>query len=78
MNLRVAVVTVARSDYGIYFPVLRLLQGDCKIDLRLIVAAAHLDPKFGNTIQEIERDGFSIASRVRNNCWPAFRKHFVS
>jgi len=64
MNRRVAVVTVARSDYGIYFPVLRLLQDDYKINLRLIVAAAHLDPKFGNTIQEIERDGFLIASRV--------------
>jgi UDP-hydrolysing UDP-N-acetyl-D-glucosamine 2-epimerase len=64
MSLRVAVVTVARSDYGIYFPVLRLLQGESKIDLRLIVAAGHLDPKFGNTIQEIERDGFPIAFRV--------------
>jgi UDP-hydrolysing UDP-N-acetyl-D-glucosamine 2-epimerase len=29
-----------------------------------MVAAAHLDPKYGNTIQEIERDGFPIAARV--------------
>jgi UDP-hydrolysing UDP-N-acetyl-D-glucosamine 2-epimerase len=64
MTLRIGVVTVARSDYGIYFPVLRLLQGDQEIDLRLIVAAAHLDPRFGNTIQEIEKDGFSIEARV--------------
>ena len=64
MTLRIGVVTVARSDYGIYFPVLRLLQGNQEIDLRLIVAAAHLDPRFGNTIQEIEKDGFSIEARV--------------
>jgi GDP/UDP-N,N'-diacetylbacillosamine 2-epimerase (hydrolysing) len=64
MTLRIGAVTVARSDYGIYFPVLRLLQGNQKIDLRLIVAAAHLDPRFGNTIQEIEKDGFSIEARV--------------
>jgi len=64
MSLRVASVSVARSDYGIYFPVLRLLQGDQEIDSRLIVAAAHLSPKFGNTIQEIENDGFSVDARV--------------
>ncbi len=62
--LRVAVVTVARSDYGIYVPVLRQLQHDQDIDLRLIVAAAHLDPKYGNTVQEIETDGFPIAARL--------------
>ena len=44
MTLRVGVVTVGRSDYGIYFPVLCLLQADKEIELRLIVAAGHLDP----------------------------------
>jgi UDP-hydrolysing UDP-N-acetyl-D-glucosamine 2-epimerase len=64
MTLRVGVVTVGRSDYGIYFPVLCQLQADKEIELRLIVAAGHLDPKYGNTVQEIERDGFPIAARV--------------
>jgi GDP/UDP-N,N'-diacetylbacillosamine 2-epimerase (hydrolysing) len=64
MRRRIAVVTVGRSDYGIYLPVLRRLQQDPDIDLQLIVAAAHLHPKYGNTIREIERDGFSIAARV--------------
>jgi len=64
MRRRVAVVTVGRSDYGIYFPVLRFLQNDESIDLRLIVAAAHLDARHGNTVAEIESDGFRIAARV--------------
>jgi UDP-hydrolysing UDP-N-acetyl-D-glucosamine 2-epimerase len=64
MTLRVGVVTVGRSDYGIYFPVLRLLQADKKVELRLVVAAGHLDPKYGNTVQEVEGDGFAIAARV--------------
>jgi GDP/UDP-N,N'-diacetylbacillosamine 2-epimerase (hydrolysing) len=64
MSRRVAVVTVGRSDYGIYFPVLQRLQNDPEIVLQLIVAAAHLDPKYENTVQEIERDGFPIAARV--------------
>src|SRR5580704_10388437 len=64
MTLRIGVVTVARSDYGIYCPVLRLLRADPYFDLRLMVAAAHLDPKQGNTVQEIEKDGFPIAARI--------------
>jgi UDP-hydrolysing UDP-N-acetyl-D-glucosamine 2-epimerase len=64
MTLRVGVVTVGRSDYGIYFPLLRLFQADEEIEMRLIVAAGHLDPKYGNTVGEIERDGFPIAARV--------------
>jgi UDP-hydrolysing UDP-N-acetyl-D-glucosamine 2-epimerase len=64
MTLRVAVVTVGRSDYGIYFPVLRLLQADRQFDLQLVVAAAQLDPNQGNTVEEIEKDGFPIAARV--------------
>jgi UDP-hydrolysing UDP-N-acetyl-D-glucosamine 2-epimerase len=62
--LRVGVVSVGRSDYGIYFPVLRLLQNDPDVELKLIVAAGHLDPKYGPTVREIEQDGFPIAARV--------------
>ncbi|MGE5111018.1 MAG: UDP-N-acetylglucosamine 2-epimerase [Acidobacteriaceae bacterium] len=64
MSRRIGVVTVARSDYGIYFPVLKLLQSDSDFDLQLIVAAAHFSPQFGNTIEEIEKDGFPISARV--------------
>jgi UDP-hydrolysing UDP-N-acetyl-D-glucosamine 2-epimerase len=64
MRLRVAVVTVGRSDYGIYFPVLRLLHADRDVELKLIVAAGHLDPKYGSTVKEIEQDDFPIAARV--------------
>lgn len=64
MTLRVGVVTVGRSDYGIYFPVLRLLENDPDVELKLIVAAGHLDPKYGLTVHEIEQDGFPIAARV--------------
>jgi|SRR5579872_6974695 GDP/UDP-N,N'-diacetylbacillosamine 2-epimerase (hydrolysing) len=64
MTVRVGVVTVGRSDYGIYVPVLRRLQGDPETELFLIVAAGHLDPKYGDTVQEICADGFPISARV--------------
>jgi GDP/UDP-N,N'-diacetylbacillosamine 2-epimerase (hydrolysing) len=64
MKRRIAIVTVGRSDYGIFYPLLKLLQHDPDCDLRLIVTGAHLLPQFGNTVEEIEKDGIPIAMRV--------------
>ena len=61
---RVAVVTTARSDYGIYRPLLRAIDEDPRLDLQLIVAASHLDSRFGYTISEIEADGFRPVARI--------------
>jgi UDP-hydrolysing UDP-N-acetyl-D-glucosamine 2-epimerase len=58
------VVTVARSDYGIYLPVLRKIQADPELRLHLIVSGMHLAPEFGRTVEAIEADGFEIAERV--------------
>jgi UDP-hydrolysing UDP-N-acetyl-D-glucosamine 2-epimerase len=60
----IGVVTVARSDYGIYLPVLRAIQAERALHLHLIAAAAHLDPRFGDGIAAIEADGFEIGDRV--------------
>ncbi len=60
----IGAVTVARSDYGIYLPVLRRIQEDPDLRLRLIVSGMHLSPEFGMTVREIERDGFEIGDRV--------------
>lgn len=60
----IGVVTVARSDYGIYLPLLRRIQADSQLRLYLIVAGMHLMPEFGLTVQEIERDGFEIGEKI--------------
>lgn len=60
----IGVVTVARSDYGIYLPVLRRIQQDPDLRLRLIVGGMHLSPEFGLTARAIEADGFNIDDRV--------------
>ena len=60
----IGVVTVARSDYGIYLPVLRKIKADPELKLHLIVAGTHLSPEFGLTAGAIEQDGFEIAERV--------------
>ncbi len=60
----IGVVSVARSDYGIYLPVLRKIQQDPELKLHLIVAGTHLSPEFGLTVKTIEVDGFEINERV--------------
>lgn len=60
----IAVVTVARSDYGIYLPVLRAIKADQDLRLHLIVSGMHLSPDFGLTVRAIEQDGIEIGDRV--------------
>ena len=60
----IGVVSVARSDYGIYLPVLRRIQDDPDLRLHLLVAGMHLSPEFGMTVGIIESDGFDIGERV--------------
>ncbi len=61
---RIAVVTVGRSEYGIFRPLLRLLENDPTIELLLIVSGTHLSSDFGSSISEIHTDGFEIAAKV--------------
>ncbi len=64
MKRTIAVVTSSRADYShLYWP-LKDLAAHPDVDLKLIVLAAHLSPAFGNTVHEIEQDGFTIASRI--------------
>ena len=64
MQALIGVVTVARSDYGIYLPILRAIQAEPSLRLGLYVSGAHLSPEFGLTVREIEKDGFDIVERV--------------
>jgi UDP-N-acetylglucosamine 2-epimerase (non-hydrolysing)/GDP/UDP-N,N'-diacetylbacillosamine 2-epimerase (hydrolysing) len=61
---RVCVVTGSRAEYGLLFWLLTDLQADPQFDLQLVVTGMHLAPEFGNTVREIENDGFSVARRV--------------
>jgi UDP-hydrolysing UDP-N-acetyl-D-glucosamine 2-epimerase len=60
----IGVVTVARSDYGIYLPLLRKIQADPELRLHLMVSGMHLAPEFGSTVETIQADGFEINERI--------------
>ena len=57
-------MTTSRADYShLYWP-LRELASHSEVDLGIFALGPHLSPQFGNTIQEIERDGFPIRARI--------------
>lgn len=61
---KIAVVTTSRADYShLYWP-LRELAAHPAIELGVIALGPHLSPEFGNTISEIEREGFPIKARI--------------
>jgi UDP-hydrolysing UDP-N-acetyl-D-glucosamine 2-epimerase len=60
----IGVVTVGRSDYGIYLPLLRKISPEPELRLHLMVSGMHLSPEFGLTVQTIEKDGFPIGEKV--------------
>jgi UDP-N-acetylglucosamine 2-epimerase (non-hydrolysing)/GDP/UDP-N,N'-diacetylbacillosamine 2-epimerase (hydrolysing) len=64
MKRTIAVVTSSRADYShLYWPLHDLARQE-DVDLKVIVLGAHLSPQFGETVKEIEKDGFPIAARL--------------
>lgn len=60
----VAVLTGTRADYGLLRGLVRAIDADPALVLRLIVTGTHLVDEFGRTVTEIESDGFLIAATV--------------
>ncbi len=63
---KILAVTGARSEYDIISPILEHLQKNSEIELGIIVTGSHLSEAFGNSVTEIEKDGYNIISRIYN------------
>ncbi len=61
---KIGVVTGTRADYGILKPLIKRINYDSRLELCLIVTGTHLEDKYGNTVREIETDGFPVAYRI--------------
>ncbi|HEX3469829.1 MAG TPA: UDP-N-acetylglucosamine 2-epimerase, partial [Silvibacterium sp.] len=59
----IGIVTTSRADYGIYLPLLKALQADPDIALKVYVSGSHLSPEFGLTVYSIDTE-FEIADRI--------------
>lgn len=54
----IGVVTVGRSDFGLYEPMLEMLRADNAFELLVLPTAAHYMPIFGMTVREIAAKGY--------------------
>ena len=64
----VCIVTATRAEYGLLRPVIQRVAAADALALQLVVTGAHLCPRLGETVREIEKDGLPIAARL-----PIFR-----
>lgn len=59
-KLTIAIFTAARSEYGPLKPLIKSFLNDNKFNIKLLVGGAHLLNNQGNTLSEINEDGFQI------------------
>lgn len=56
-------VSGTRADYGLMRATLKAIDRHPDLDLGILVTGMHLDPAYGNTVREIEADGFTIVKK---------------
>ena len=64
MTHKICVITGTRADYGLLKGLLLRLKDNGCVELDLLVTGSHLSQTFGNTQDEIIKDGFSGYSRL--------------
>lgn len=65
--MKIAIATGTRADWGLLSPIAQLLKAQKDVEVAIIATNMHLDPRFGNTIDEIISDGFIPAAKVKMN-----------
>lgn len=61
---KICVVTGTRAEYGLLSRLMKLINESTETQLQVIATNMHLSPKYGNTYQEIENDGFTIDYKI--------------
>ena len=60
----ISVVTVGRSDWGLYLPILEAIRSAPDLQLHLIASGAQLVASHGRTDETIAADGFNHLEAV--------------
>ncbi len=64
MARKICVITGSRAEYGLLRWVMHDLDAADDVELQVVATGMHLSRAFGMTVDEIERDGFTVARRV--------------
>lgn len=65
-KIKIIAISVARSDYDRYLPILNQLHNNRKIELKLFISKDHSNPKFGRTINFIDKKFILIKKNYYN------------
>ena len=60
MSRKIGVLTATRAEYGLLYWLMKEIQEEPALELKLVVMGAHLSKLYGHTVDEIRKDGFSI------------------
>ena len=63
---KICIVTGTRSEYGLFYPIMKKIQSSDALELQLIATTMHLSEEFGSTYKQIEKDGFTIDEKIEN------------
>jgi UDP-N-acetylglucosamine 2-epimerase (non-hydrolysing)/GDP/UDP-N,N'-diacetylbacillosamine 2-epimerase (hydrolysing) len=61
---KICVVTTSRADYGLLFNLLKEINVDNDLELKIVATGMHLSPEFGLSYKNILNDGFNIDKQV--------------
>ena len=64
---KVCVITGSRSEYGLFFPILKKILKSNLLELQLITTSSHHSIEHGLTYREIENDGFFINEKIKSH-----------
>lgn len=64
--MRIGVLTSSRADFGIYLPLLKEIQSDVFFELEIIAFGTHLSPFYGETVKQIEQEGFGVKYKIES------------
>lgn len=61
---KICVVTGTRAEYGLLQSPMEHIEATDGLQLQVVATGMHLSPRYGNTYEEIEADGFEIDRKV--------------
>jgi len=57
---KILYVSGTRADYGLMRETLYKIKSNPNLEIEIVAAGMHIMPEFGNTVDEIKKDGFKI------------------
>ena len=61
---KICVVTATRAEYGLLYWLMKEINVDNALVLQVVATGMHLSEEFGNSYQQIEKDGVTIDKKV--------------